>query len=421
MDISFIEVAPDSHFPIQNLPFGIFSRAGESARVGVRIGDWVVDCARLARADLFTDLGLTESVLAQPTLNPLMRLGRPLWRALRARLQTLLDARNPILRDNEPLCRDALLPLDALRLHLPVAIGDYTDFYASKEHATNVGAMFRGRENALMPNWLYLPVGYHGRSSSIVLDKTPIIRPRGQVKPEGRDAPLFQLSAELDFELELGCFLGAGNALGHPMTTQTAADAIFGFVLLNDWSARDIQRWEYQPLGPFLSKNFATSISPWVVTAEALEPFRCMGPLQDPPPLPYLQTQGAHHYDIRLEVWLQSAQARAPEQICQTNARHLYWSFTQMITHHTISGCNLQVGDLLGSGTISGPEPHSYGSLLELAWRGERPIQLSNGETRAFLQDGDTLIIRGYCQGDGYRVGFGEVSGQVWGNSDAIV
>lgn len=413
METSFIEVSPDSDFPIQNLPFGIFSYGLSAPRVGVRIGEWVVDCAVLARAGLFADLGIAEAVLTAPTLNPLMRLGRPRWRALRSRLQALLRADNPVVRDDAPLRRAALRPLGELRLHLPVDIGDYTDFYASKEHATNVGVMFRGRENALMPNWAHLPVGYHGRASSIVLDKTPIIRPRGQVRPDGAPAPQFQPSAELDFELELGCFIGTGNALGHPMTTGEAAEAIFGFVLLNDWSARDIQRWEYQPLGPFLAKNFATSISPWVVSTEALEPFRCLGPKQDPPPLPYLQVHGARHYDVHLEVWLQSAQMAAPDLICRTNARYLYWSFSQMIAHHTITGCNLRTGDLLGSGTISGTVANSYGSLLELAWRGERPIHLSSGETRAFLEDGDTVIMRGYCQGDGYRVGFGEVSGQV--------
>jgi fumarylacetoacetase len=298
-------------------------------------------------------------------------------------------------------------------MHLPAEIGDYTDFYASREHATNVGVMMRGPENALMPNWLHLPVAYHGRASSVVVSDTPIRRPRGQVKPDNADRPVFGPSRSLDFELEMGFFVGPGNALGQPIPIAQAADHIFGMVLVNDWSARDIQKWEYQPLGPFLAKNFATSISPWVVTLEALEPFRVAGPAQDPPPLAYLHTSGDWSYDIQLEVWLQGSGMAKPERICRSNSNHLYWNVCQQLAHHTVNGCNLRPGDLLATGTISGPTPDSYGSMLELAWMGTRPLRFANGETRIFLQDGDRVTMTGWCEGPGYRIGFGEVRGEI--------
>ncbi|RMI20619.1 MAG: fumarylacetoacetase, partial [Calditrichaeota bacterium] len=292
-------------------------------------------------------------------------------------------------------------------------IGDYTDFYASKEHATNVGSMFRGKENALMPNWVWIPVGYHGRASSVVLSGTPIRRPVGQTKPEDSDHPVFGPSRLLDFELEMGFFVGPGNALGEPIPIEKAEEHIFGLVLVNDWSARDIQKWEYQPLGPFLAKNFATSISPWIVPLDALEPFRCPGPPQEPEPLPYLRQNQPGAFDIHLEVYLQSERMDSPTRICQTNFRYMYWSMAQQLTHHTITGCNLRPGDLMASGTISGPTPDSYGSMLELAWRGTRPVPISPGETRSFLHDGDTVVMTGWAQGNGYRVGFGELRGKI--------
>jgi fumarylacetoacetase len=300
-----------------------------------------------------------------------------------------------------------------VELLLPVEIGDYTDFYSSREHATNVGTMLRGPDKALMPNWLHLPVAYHGRSSSIVVSGTDLHRPHGQSKPESADSPLFGPCRSVDFELEMGCFIGTGNVLGSPIPVDRAPEHVFGMVLVNDWSARDIQAWEYVPLGPFLAKNFCTSVSPWVVTLDALEPFRTTGPAQDPTPFPYLRTTGPQTYDIRLEVLLQTAKTTESRRICSSNFKHLYWNVAQQIAHHTSNGCNLRTGDLLASGTISGPTPDSYGSMLELSWRGSRPIDLGNGETRSFLQDGDRVTFRAWCEGAGYRVGFGEVTGQV--------
>ena len=398
-----IQVDLNSDFPIQNLPYGIFStKENPTPRVGTRLGDVVIDLAMLDAENAF---GKQYSFFADASLNPFMAAGRDVWREIRQRLTRL------VAEEQASLKSDALIFIHEVRMHLPVEVGDYTDFYASREHATNVGIMFRGKENALMPNWLHLPVGYHGRASSVVLSGTDVIRPRGQVKP--KDAPLdFVASRQLDFELEMGFFVGKGNDLGEPISIEDAHEHIFGMVLLNDWSARDIQAWEYQPLGPFLAKNFATSISPWVVTMDALEPFRVKGPLQDPTPLPYLGSN-ANGYDIQLEVSLQSARMDAPQVISHSNMKHLYWSIDQMLAHHTTTGCNMRVGDLCGTGTISGPTEDSYGSLLELTWRGERPIHLSSGEERMFLQDGDTLMMKGYCQGDGYRIGFGEVTGKI--------
>ncbi|HNO93122.1 MAG TPA: fumarylacetoacetase [Anaerolineales bacterium] len=398
-----IQVDLNSDFPIQNLPYGIFStKENPTPRVGTRLGDVVIDLAMLDAENAF---GKQYGFFADASLNRFMAAGRDVWREIRQRLTRL------VAEEQASLKSEALIFIHEVRMHLPVEVGDYTDFYASREHATNVGIMFRGKENALMPNWLHLPVGYHGRASSVVLSGTDVIRPRGQVKP--KDAPLdFVASRQLDFELEMGFFVGKGNDLGEPISIEDAHEHIFGMVLLNDWSARDIQAWEYQPLGPFLAKNFATSISPWVVTMDALEPFRVKGPLQDPTPLPYLGSN-ANGYDIQLEVSLQSARMDAPQVISHSNMKHLYWSIDQMLAHHTITGCNMRVGDLCGTGTISGPTEDSYGSLLELTWRGERPIQLSSGEERMFLQDGDTLMMKGYCQGDGYRIGFGEVTGKI--------
>jgi fumarylacetoacetase len=303
--------------------------------------------------------------------------------------------------------------MDEVVMHLPAKIGDYTDFYSSREHATNVGAMFRGAEKALQPNWLHLPVAYHGRASSVVVSGTNVRRPYGQILDDGARSPTFRPSREMDFELEMGFFVGPGNELGQTIPIAEAAGHIFGLVLVNDWSVRDVQRWEYRPLGPFLSKNLATSISPWVVTLDALEPFRCQGPEQEPEPLPYLQSEGHWAYDIQLEVHLQSKKMDGPALISRSNFRTLYWNMTQQLAHHSSSGCNMRPGDLLASGTISGPTNDSYGSMLELAWRGTRPVELPNGESRSFLEDGDRVTMTGWCQGEGHRVGFGEVTGKL--------
>ena len=402
--MSLVEIHPDSNFPIQNLPYGIFStKENPSPRAGARLGDFVVDLSILDEQNIF---GKRHGFFADASLNRFMAAGRGVWREIRQRLIRLAGEEQASLK------KEALRPIHDAQMHLPVHIGDYTDFYASREHAMNVGVMFRGRENALMPNWLHLPVGYHGRASSVVLSGTDIVRPRGQVKP--KDAPPeFIASRQLDFELEMGFFVGTGNDLGKPIAVEDARDHIFGMVLLNDWSARDIQAWEYQPLGPFLAKNFATSISPWVVTMDALEPFRVAGPGQDPAPLPYLGSDSANGLDITLEVTLQSARMDAPQIISRSNMKYLYWGLEQMLAHHTVTGCNMRPGDLCGTGTISGPTEDSYGSLLELTWRGEKPIALPGGESRTFLQDGDTIPMKGYCQGDGYRIGFGEVMGKI--------
>lgn len=414
--LSFVPVHPDSHFPIQNLPYGIFCHVRSCMpRVGVRIGDYVLDLAAVARAGLFDGpiLSRQQAVFLQPQLNAFMALGRPAWQEARATIQALLRADNPTLRDNAALRRLALIDIRNVQMHLPAAIGDYTDFYSSREHAFNVGTMFRGPEKALLPNWRHLPVAYHGRASSVVLSGRDIHRPLGQTKADEAPAPSFGPSRSLDFELEMGFFIGPGNELGTAIAAAEADEHIFGLVLVNDWSARDIQKWEYQPLGPFLAKNFATSISPWVVTLAALAPFRCAGPAQAPEPLPYLRPGRDQAYDIQLEVALQSRQMSAPQVLCRSNFRYLYWNMGQQLAHHTVNGCNTRPGDLLASGTISGPTPDSYGSMLELTWRGTKPLTLASGETRTFLRDGDRVTMTGWCQGNGYRVGFGEVTGLV--------
>ncbi len=412
---SFVEVPSDSHFPIQNLPYGIFSRGENDERhIGVAIGDYILDLRVL-----FAEGWLRHPCFRNNTLNGFLEMGRELWTNTRTTISQLLRADISTLKDNAPLRERALVPMSEAVLHLPVEIGDYTDFYSSKEHASNVGTMLRGEDNALMPNWVHLPVAYHGRASSIIPSGTPIHRPKGQTLPPTAEVPVFGPSRNLDFELEMGFFMGPGNDLGESIPVGKALDHIFGMVLVNDWSARDIQKWEYQPLGPFLAKSFATSISPWVVTMDALEPFRVAGPKQDPQPLEYLRSVGDSAYDIQLEVWLRGEKMDAAEQICLSNYKHLYWNCCQQLAHHTINGCNLRPGDLLASGTISGPDPSSYGSMLELAWRGTKPLSLANGETRTFLQDNDTLTMTGWCQGDGYRVGFGEVTTKVLPSRDS--
>jgi fumarylacetoacetase len=409
---SFVSVEAASDFPIQNLPYGVFSTpALPTPRIGVAIGDYVLDLWQLEQDCRLPVRGL--GVFSAPSLNPFMALGPKVWSQTRARISELLRHDNDELRDNPGLRKRALVPMADVRLHLPIAVSGYTDFYSSKEHATNVGVMFRGKDNALQPNWLHMPIGYNGRASTVVVSGTKVRRPRGQLKPPNAELPTFGPCKRLDFELEMGVVIGQPSPMGEMLNEARAEEMIFGFVLLNDWSARDIQQWEYVPLGPFQGKAFATSISPWVVTREALEPFRLHGPRQDPAPLPYLRQTEPNNYDLELEVGMRAASMNEPSRICRTNFQYMYWSSVQQLVHHASSGCAMNVGDLLGSGTISGPEKSQRGSLLEISWNGTEPIELASGITRTFLEDGDSLVMRGWCQGDGYRVGFGEVEGTI--------
>jgi fumarylacetoacetase len=409
---SFIPVDPTSDFPIQNLPYGVFSaRDGLAPRVGVAIGDYVLDLWELAQ-DCRIDV-VEPGVFAASTLNPFMALGPKVWSRTRARISELLRHDFPELRDNDELRGRALVPMADVKLHMSIAVAGYTDFYSSKEHATNVGVMFRGKDNALQPNWLHMPIGYNGRASTVVVSGTKVKRPRGQLKPPSAEVPSFGPCKRLDFELEMGVVIGQPSPIGEMLTERQAEEMIFGFVLLNDWSARDIQQWEYVPLGPFQAKAFATSISPWIVTREALEPFRLHGPAQDPAPLPYLQQEQPNNYDLQLDVGLRTAAMNEVAKLCRTNFKYMYWSSVQQLVHHASSGCAMNVGDLLGSGTISGPEKDQRGSLLEISWNGTEPVELASGIKRTFLEDGDSLVMRGWCQGDGFRVGFGEVEGTI--------
>ncbi len=419
---SFLTFPDDTGFGLHNLPYGVFSTDGEPARVGVRLGDVVVDLGLLESHGVIAAPAAGRApVFGHDSLKPFMALGADAWDAVRGRLQDVLsDDGDPVLRDDSTLRDRALIPLADVTMHLPAKIGDYTDFYSSRQHASNVGAMFRDPENALLPNWLHLPVGYHGRASSVVVSGTDVVRPSGQQKPD--DAPpTFGPSRLLDIELELGFFVGPGNDLGTPIPIAEAGRHIFGFVLVNDWSARDIQKWEYVPLGPFLGKSFATSVSPWVVPYAALAPFRIAGEAQDetagnPQPLPYLRQPEPRSLDVNLSVALQTEAMRdggaEPEVVSRTNAKYLYWSPEQQLTHHTVNGCNARPGDLMASGTISGETPDSYGSLLEITWRGTKPLSIQ-GEERRFLHDGDRVVLSGQAEAGGVRVGFGEVSGTV--------
>ncbi len=409
---SFIPVDPTSDFPIQNLPYGRFSTAAAPVpRAGVAIGDYVLDLWELEQDGLLS-AGPHPGIFAAG-LNALMRQGPQVWSKTRARISELLRHDNPELRDNDELRKLALVPMKDVTLHLPFTVAGYTDFYSSKEHATNVGVMFRGKDNALQPNWLHMPIGYNGRASTVVVSGTRVRRPRGQLKPPSAEVPSFGPCKRLDFELEMGVVIGQPSAMGEMLSESQAEEMIFGFVLLNDWSARDIQQWEYVPLGPFQAKAFATSVSPWVVTREALEPFRLHGPEQDPVPLPYLRQTRANNYDLVLDVGLRAGAMNEPQRISHTNFKYMYWSSVQQLMHHASSGCAMNVGDLLGSGTISGPEKSQRGSLLEISWNGTEPLELPGGIKRSFLEDGDSLVMRGWCQGDGYRVGFGEVEGTI--------
>ncbi|MCG2461072.1 fumarylacetoacetase [Flavobacteriaceae bacterium F89] len=406
---SWLPVPPASDFPIQNIPFGVFLTRDDIITIGTRIGNHAIDLGALHQLGYFNGIPLTEDIFLQDTLNDFISDGKKTWRLVRDRISKIFEKRNPELRDNEEHKKIVLFTLDEVEMQLPVQIGDYTDFYSSKEHATNIGKMFRNPENALLPNWLHLPVGYHGRSSSIVPSGTPIRRPMGQILPKGSDLPKFSPSNMVDFELEMAFITTDANALGEPISVDEAEDYIFGMVLFNDWSARDIQKWEYVPLGPFLAKNFASSISPWIVTLDALEPFRIESPDQNPKPLPYLLQTGRKSFDINLEVDI-TPENSTPTTVTRTNFKYMYWTMAQQLAHHTVNGCKVNSGDLMGSGTISGPNPESYGSMLELAWQGTKPIKLKDGSLRKAIEDHDTVTLRGYCENKGVRIGFGEVS-----------
>jgi fumarylacetoacetase len=405
---SWVANAQGSIFPIQNLPYGIFSTAQKTPRMGVAIGDKILDLYELALHQL---IDLNPEIANQNSINSFMALGKEKTNAIRLQIASLLEMGNDVLT-NHSNKSDFFVEMNQATLHLPIKIGDYTDFYSSRQHATNVGIMFRDPANALLPNWLHIPVGYHGRASSIVVSGTPFHRPKGQIKPVESEPPIYSESKRMDFELEVGFVVGQATELGQTVSTKDAEKYIFGLFLFNDLSARDIQQWEYVPLGPFLGKNFASVASPWVVPIEALDAFRVAGEDQNPKVLPYLEFEGAKNYNIELEV------AIAPENqeetvICRSNFKYMYWNMCQQLAHHTVNGCNLNVGDVMASGTISGPEPHEFGSMLELAWKGTKPIQLKDGTERVFLKDNDTCIMRGFAKKDGVTIGFGDCTTKV--------
>jgi fumarylacetoacetase len=409
---SWVEVAKNSDFPIQNLPFGIFKTTQGKERVGVRIGDFVLDLKALFVLGYLENLPFELSDFDNNYLNSMMKKGKKGTRDLRNRISKLLDKNFTDLQKNEHHVAQVLIPLEQTTMCMPLQIGDYTDFYSSREHATNVGTMFRDPANALLPNWLWIPVGYHGRASSVILSGQDIYRPKGQIKPNPEENPIYAPCRNLDFELETAFITFDGKALGDSISTNEAEDFIFGVCLFNDWSARDIQTWEYVPLGPFLSKNFASSISPWIVTLDALQAYKCEGPTQVNHELSYLEFEGQKSYDINLQVFIQPENGEE-NLICSSNLKYMYWNMAQQLAHHTVNGCNVRCGDLMGSGTISGPTPDSYGSMLELAWKGTKPLKLSDGTERKFIQDNDSVIMRGYCEKNGVRIGFGEVRAKV--------
>lgn len=407
--VSWIDVNKDSDFPIQNLPFGIFKTKNLTPRACVAIGDKIMDLFALSELGY---IDIDPNIFNQQYLNSFIELGKVKTRETRESIASLLNIKNSQLQDNTEHLENVIHKQQEVEMLLPVFVRDYTDFYSSREHATNVGTMFRDPENALLPNWLHLPVGYHGRASSIIVSGQPVYRPKGQTRPNDDESPIYGPSKLLDFELEMAFITHPGKPMGESISTSEAEDYIFGMVILNDWSARDIQKWEYQPLGPFLAKSFASSISPWVVTLDALEPYRITNPEQDPTPLPYLQQEGKNSYDINLEVYLQPEDGDK-HRICKSNYKYMYWSMAQQLAHHTINGCNINAGDMYGSGTISGSKPDSLGSMLELAWKGTKPIQLPDGSERKFLLDGDSVTIKAWSEKGDTRIGFGEVRGKV--------
>lgn len=400
-----INIPENSDFSIHNIPFGIFSTADRTPRAGVAVGEYILDLVAVAALDVFD---FDTAVLEKSTLNDFIDLGKPITNKVRTDIQSWLKDDASVLAGKPAL----FVKQSEAEMHLPVFIGDYTDFYSSIEHATNVGKMFRDPENALLPNWKHIPVGYHGRASSIVVSDVAVHRPKGQTIPNGADQPVFGPSQRVDFELEMGFITGRNTELGSAVSTAEADDYIFGLVLLNDWSARDIQKWEYVPLGPFLAKNFASHISPWIVTLEALAPFKVAGPKQDPEVLPYLKYDGQRNYDVNLSVSI-TPEGSEEKTVCNSNLKYMYWNMAQQLAHHTVNGCNINTGDLYGSGTISGKDENSYGSMLELAWMGTKPLTMNDGSERKFINDGDTVTMRGYAEKDGKRVGFGEVSAKI--------
>jgi fumarylacetoacetase len=408
---SWVAVPLGSDFPIQNLPFGIFKTKGEKPRVCSAIGDYVVDLAKVNDLAFFADLEIPKSIFYNQYINDFMALGKDVTRAVRDRLSEILDE-NETKWNSREMAKHIFYKMDEVELLIPIQIGDYTDFYSSIEHATNVGIMFRDPANALLPNWKHLPVGYHGRASSIVVSGTEIKRPKGQQIPKDSKQPVYGPCKLLDFELEMGFVIGQKTNLGDTVSIQKAEDYIFGMCLFNDWSARDIQKWEYVPLGPFLGKNFASTMSPWIVVMDALEPFRVPGPAQDPPVLPYLKYDGDKNYDINLAVKIKPEGSRSTI-VSESNFKYMYWNMSQQLTHHTVNGCNINVGDLYASGTISGKTPESYGSMLEVSWQGTKAVQMADGTERKFIADGDTVILEGWCEKDGVRIGFGEAVGKV--------
>jgi fumarylacetoacetase len=408
---SWVDIPKDSDFPIQNLPFGILSRNGGIKKVGVAIGDYAVDLSALYDFGYLDPHEFSHDHFQNDYLNDLLSLGKAKVSALRERISFLLSTETNELKNDTKL-NQIIFKANELDMHLPVRIGDYTDFYSSEDHARNVGIMFRDPENALLPNWKHIPVGYHGRSSSIIPSGIPIHRPKGQTMPKDANAPVYGPCKLLDFELEMAFITYPGKPLGDSITTSEAEDFIFGMVIMNDWSARDIQKWEYVPLGPFLAKNFASSISTWVVTMDALEPYKTSGPKQDPEVLPYLKYSGRNHYDINLDVLIKPENGE-PTVVSNSNYKHMYWNMAQQLAHHTVNGCNINGGDMMASGTISGPTPDSFGSMLEISWQGTKPITLSDGTERKFIQDHDTVIMKGYCKNNDVKIGFGEVATKV--------
>jgi len=409
---TWLDVSSDTDFPIQNIPFGVFLTRDDIITIGTRIGDYAIDLGALHQLGYFDGIELTDDIFLQDSLNDFISDGKKTWRLVRNRISNIFLEGNPSLRDHQEHRSQVLFTLDEIEMQLPVDVGDYTDFYASKEHATNVGSLFRDPENALLPNWLRIPIGYHGRSSSIIPSGTPVRRPIGQSKPGDDGIPGFGASKLLDFELEMAFITTDTNDLGKRVGINEAEDYIFGLVLFNDWSARDIQAWEYVPLGPFLGKSFASTISPWIVTLDALEPFRVNGPIQDPIPLPYLAHGENRNFDIELQVGIQPENGEETV-VAISNFKYMYWSMAQQLTHHTLNGCNVRSGDMMGSGTISGPTKDSYGSMLELSWRGQNPIQLNDGSERKFINDHDTVIMRAHGERNGLRIGFGDCTGKL--------
>ncbi|MDT0295202.1 fumarylacetoacetase [Mesonia ostreae] len=409
---TWLKIPKETDFPIQNIPFGVFLTRDDVITIGTRIGDYAIDLGALHQLGYFEGIPLTDDIFLQDTLNDFIADGRKTWRAVRNRIAEIFDVKHEKLQKNEEHQKVILFTMNEVEMQLPVQVGDYTDFYSSEEHARNVGEMFRGADNALMPNWLHIPVAYHGRSSSIIPSGIPIRRPQGQKLPNGSDTPIFGPSRNLDFELEMAFITTAANHLGEPIPVEDAEDHIFGLVLFNDWSARDIQKWEYVPLGPFLGKNFASTISPWIVTLDALEPFRTEGPKPTTEQLPYLQSKGKKTFDIHLQVAIQP-EGKKETIVSNSNFKYLYWNMSQQLAHHTVNGCSVNSGDMMGSGTISGSTKDSYGSMLELSWNGEKPLKLKEGGDRKFIQDKDTVILRGHCQDKNVRIGFGECSTKV--------